>query len=76
MPDYVLELKKILCEMKQMDDIAADENLLAKGIIDSFDIIILTVRLEQDFGIALDAESITAENFRSVAAMAVLLDRS
>lgn len=74
MPDFVVALTNIIKETKQLDEVAGGAPLLSHGILDSFDIITLTARIEEDFGITLDAEAITAENFESINTIAALLD--
>ncbi|MBU1249304.1 MAG: acyl carrier protein [Proteobacteria bacterium] len=73
MPDFVVALTEIIKESKQIEQIDVDAPLLAHGILDSFDIITLVARIEEDFGILLDGEAITAEHFKSINTIAALL---
>lgn len=69
--------EKVLEALSQViDDIEShqDEDLLAKGIIDSFDIVNIVVELEDAFGIEIDAEYVIPENFKSVDAITELVE--
>ena len=57
------------------EDIVAnkDKDLLAAGIIDSFDIVNLVVELEEAFDIEIDPSLVIPENFRTVDAMIELI---
>ncbi len=62
--------EKVLKILKEMDEeIVEDVNkdLLATGLLDSFDIVNLVVELEEAFDIEIDIELITPENFQTVA---------
>lgn len=50
-----------------------DDLLLEKGIIDSMGMLDLVTFFEKTFGILVNDEDLTAENFASVAAMAVFI---
>lgn len=53
-----------------------DTDLLAAGLLDSFDIVNLVSRLEETFGVEIDPTDIVPENFRTVSAIAVLMEHS
>ena len=53
-----------------------DTDLLAAGLLDSFDIVNLVSQLEDTFGIELDPRYIVPENFRTISAIAVLMEHS
>lgn len=42
-----------------------DRDLLASGILDSFDIVNLVVALEEALGISIDVELVSPENFQT-----------
>lgn len=42
-----------------------DRDLLASGILDSFDIVNLVVDLEENFSIEIDVDLVTPDNFRT-----------
>ena len=75
MPDYASAVAAIIKEVRQLSELDPDAPLLDRGIIDSLDIMIVTSRIEEDLGITLDVEAITAENFESVNSLATLLSR-
>ncbi len=51
------------------------EELLASGIIDSFDIVNIVSSLEQEFCIKIDAEDIVPENFVSVHSIMIMVGK-
>lgn len=53
-----------------------DTDLLAAGLLDSFDIVNLVSLLEDTFGIEIDPRYIVPENFRTISAIAVLMEHS
>ena len=60
----------ILSELSQGRGITAvdpDDNLLAKGIVDSHGVMELVAFLEERYGISVRDEDLTPENFESVA---------
>lgn len=60
---------------EEINDVLADENLLTKGLIDSFDIVALVVELEEMFSIQLEAHEIIEENFSSIQNIQALIER-
>lgn len=52
-----------------------DYPLIENGLLTSLDTLELILFLEQEFGIAIDDEAVTEENFRSVRAIAGLVSR-
>lgn len=60
----------IVTELSQgrgISSVDADDNLLAKGIIDSHGVMELVAFLEQQYAISVGDEDLTPENFESVA---------
>ena len=53
-----------------------DTDLLASGLLDSFDIVNLVSQLEEAFTVEMEPTDIVPENFRTVAAIAALMERS
>lgn len=53
-----------------------DTDLLTAGLLDSFDIVNLVSRLEETFGVEIDPTDIVPENFRTVSAIALLMEHS
>jgi acyl carrier protein len=59
----------IVSELSQgrgISSVDANDNLLAKGIIDSHGVMELVAFLEEKYGIAVGDEDLTPENFESV----------
>jgi len=59
--------------LDEADDIAADDNLLADGMVDSLGMLRLMDFIEQTFGITVPPEDFTIENFRTIDLMIVYL---
>jgi acyl carrier protein len=55
-----------LTQGRGISAVDADDNLLAKGIIDSHGVMELVAFLEERYGIAVGDEDLTPENFESV----------
>jgi acyl carrier protein len=55
-----------LTQGRGISSVDVDDNLLAKGIIDSHGVMELVAFLEQRYGIAVGDEDLTPENFESV----------
>ena len=53
-----------------------DTDLLVSGLLDSFDIVNLVSQLEEAFMVEIEPTDIVPENFRTVAAIAALMERS
>jgi acyl carrier protein len=68
----------ILDELTQgrgITEIASDENLLSKGIVDSHGVMELVSFLEQRYGITVGDEDLTPENFESVERIEAFVER-
>jgi len=55
-------------------DVAAEENLLLSGSLDSLGVMRLVTWMEHDLGVAVPPEDVTLENFQSVSAMAAYVE--
>lgn len=53
-----------------------DTDLLAAGLLDSFDIVNLVSQLEETFGVEIDPADIVPENFRTISAIVGLMEHS
>lgn len=53
-----------------------DTDLLAAALLDSFDIVNLVSQLEENFGAEIDPTDIVPENFRTISAIAALMEHS
>ena len=58
----------LLSELSAADRerIAADEDLLVAGLLDSLGVLQLTSFLEESFAVSVDADDVVADNFRSI----------
>lgn len=65
----------ILTDIKQMEGIR-DKKLVSDGLLDSFDMIRLVGSLENEFGIKIQGDEINLENFDTVAAISMLVQKS
>mgnify|MGYP000968656723 FL=1 len=74
-----MDTKEIVVNVLQAvnSDIKNDDtDLLASGLLDSFDIVNLVSQLEEAFTVEIEPTDIVPENFRTVAAIAALMERS
>jgi acyl carrier protein len=67
---------EILTEIRpEFDFNSENTGFIAKGMLDSFDIISIVSDMEEDFGIAIDGAKILPENFDSIEAILNLIDK-
>jgi acyl carrier protein len=52
-----------------------DDDLLGEGIIDSMGVMQLVTFIEETFGVAVDDDEITPDNFRSLRALTALVSK-
>ena len=71
---YEQQLIDIISRAKQLPTLAPDQELIASGILDSFDIITLVASIEERFSILVDGEDINATTFGTARAIAALLE--
>ena len=60
-----------LCGEYVEDD---NQDLLATDVLDSFSMVNLVIMIEEEYGIEIDAEYVTPDNFRSVKTIADLVN--
>lgn len=65
----------ILKEVKPNKNLEGLTNIVEGGYLDSFEIMNLIMMLSETFGIEIDFEEITAENFNSIEAMVAMVER-
>lgn len=65
---------EVLCGVNSEIGKNLDVDLLAAGIIDSFEIVNLVVELEEAFEIEIDPELVIPENFQTVDAIVKLVE--
>ena len=69
------ELMNILEELRPDVDFENETGLIDNGILDSFDIVTIVAEIDDNYGVQIPAEELTAENFNSVRAMHALIRR-
>ena len=69
------ELLEILKEAKPEVDFAAEKHLIDNGIFDSFDVVQLVMKLNDEFDIEIGAEEIVPENFNSAESLWEMIQR-
>ena len=60
---------------RQLKELAADENLIEKGLLDSLAILKVVGFCEEEFGIAIPDDEVLPDNMESVRAIAGLVER-
>ncbi|MCL2699447.1 MAG: acyl carrier protein [Defluviitaleaceae bacterium] len=68
------KLIEILQELHSDVDWETESKLIDRGLIDSFDIIALVGELNDAFGVHIELEHLTPENFNTVDAIVSLLE--
>ena len=69
------ELLSILENIRPEHDFTESKDFIADGLLDSFDIVTLVAELEENFGISIDGEDVTPENFNNLDALECLVQR-
>ena len=69
------ELLEILKEEKPEVDFSAEKKLIDNGILDSFDVVQLVMKLNEEFDIEIGAEEIVPENFNSAESLWAMIQR-
>nr|MBI1232829.1 acyl carrier protein [Cytophagales bacterium] len=64
----------IIIEIKELDTLDKGILLIDSGILDSFDIIVLITKIEEEFKVSIPGSEIKQENFNSVEAIALLIE--
>jgi len=65
----------VLKEIKPNKNLEGITDIVEGSYLDSFEIMNLIMMLSETFGVEIDFEEITAENFNSVDAMVALVER-
>jgi acyl carrier protein len=73
--DFELEIKilEILKRGRPEVDFESSSDMVLDGLIDSFEIVMLTTEFEKSFGVNIPGEDIIPESFATIAAMAKLV---
>ena len=69
------ELLDILKEAKPDVDFASEKALIDGGVLDSFDVVQLVMKLNEEFDIEIGAEEITPANFNSAESLWAMIQR-
>ncbi len=67
-------LLEILSELHPDVDFTKEERLVERGILGSFDIVMLVTRIEEAFDVVIPARLITPETFRSADALYAVIE--
>ncbi|MDY7000570.1 MAG: acyl carrier protein [Thermodesulfobacteriota bacterium] len=68
----IVELIKALKNGEEFD---VEEPLIESGLLDSFDMMNLIMKLGECFGVSIDGEDMTPENFSTVETIARMVNR-
>jgi acyl carrier protein len=67
------ELITILNEIRPGQNFSRAENFFDQGVLDSLDLTALVAALESRYGVFMDVDEITADNFRNLEAIKTVL---
>jgi len=66
----------LIREMHPYEQIAEDTELVESGVLNSLSIVSLITQLEDEFGVEIADDAITAKNFSSVREIVLLIEGS
>lgn len=69
------ELLETLKSVRDDIDFENEKLLIDNGLLDSFDIISIISEINERFGVEIESDDITPENFNSVEALLALIER-
>ncbi|AWK88334.1 acyl carrier protein [Azospirillum thermophilum] len=72
---HIRKIVDFMARAFQRDDVPVDEDIFASGFATSLFAMQLVDFVEREFGITVEAEDLELDNFRSVAAVAALVER-
>ena len=72
---YMSSLLDALETIRPEVDFTNSEDFIKEGILDSFDIITLVAEMEKRFGITIDGEDVTPENFKNIETLEQFVQR-
>ncbi len=75
MAEILTTIRSILTRRPGMEQVGDDEELLQAGLLDSVGVLGLVTEMEEAFGLQIDMEHLTEENFHSLRAMAAMVGR-
>jgi len=59
----------ILKQIRPEFNFAESKDFINEGLLDSFDIVTVVSKLEEQFGISIDGEDVTPENLKNLATL-------
>ncbi|MBF7097028.1 phosphopantetheine-binding protein [Alkalibacter mobilis] len=68
-------LLSILKDLHPEIDFETHEQLIDKGVLDSFDIVTIAAEIDNEYGVSIPADAIVPENFNSAKALYALIER-
>ena len=74
MSETLATVIEILQDLHEDVDFEAEDKLIDKKILDSFDIVTLISELSNEFDITIPADKIIPENYNSAAALAKMVE--
>ncbi len=75
MRDAGAVIRSLLARNASLEGIGDGDNLLETGLLDSVGVLSLVAGLEEAFRLKIDTKHLTEGNFRSIQAIAALVDR-
>ena len=66
---------EILTDVRPDTDFTKSSDFIREGMLDSFDVITLVARLEEEFGVLIENSNFSPENFSSIEAIEALLTK-
>ncbi|GEM_PF-116414 len=69
------EIEQIIKELKQTQQLLAEQKLVSTGFLDSFDVINLIDRLEKRFQITIGGEDFNLTNFDDIPSIVSLIQK-
>ena len=69
------KLLAILREINPDIDYEREDGLIDRGLLDSFDIVTIVAEIDDNFGVQIPAEELTAENFNAAQGLYALIRR-
>jgi acyl carrier protein len=68
------ELNAILNEIRPGQNFSRADNFFAQGLLDSLDLTALVAALESRYGVFMDVDEISADNFRNLTTIKAILE--
>ena len=72
MNEKIIEILKKICPNVNFEE---SNDFISDGLIDSFDVVLITNSIEEIFDINIPGELINRENFSSLNALSLLIDK-